>query len=141
MAATDSFYRVAERRIEWLTLVLGLSAAAIAAALWGWTWGGGVLCGAGLTWINFHWLKQGVDTLVAVSTAQEGAEHTRVQKRVYVKFFCRFALLLIVVYVILSRSWLPVAAVLAGLFVVVGAVLAELIFELARGVRETETHT
>jgi hypothetical protein len=141
MAAPDSFYRAAERRIEWLTLVLGLSAAAFAAARWGWLWGAGVLCGAALTWINFHWLKQGVDTLVAVSTALEGPEQARVPKRVYVKFFSRFALLLIVVYVILSRSWLPVAAVLAGLFVVVGAVLAELIFELSRGGRKTETHT
>jgi hypothetical protein len=141
MAATDSFYRAAERRIEWLTLVLGLSAAAFAAARWGWPWGAGVLCGAGLTWINFQWLKQGVDTLVEVSTTDEGAEQAHVPKRVYVKSFSRFALLLIVVYVILSRSWLPVAAVLAGLFVVIGAVLAELIFELARGGRESETHT
>ena len=141
MAEPDSFYRAAERRIEWLTLVLGLSAAAFAAARWGWAWGGGVLCGAGLTWINFHWLKQGVDALVVVSAAKQGAEPGRVPRRVYVKFFSRFALLLIVLYVILSRSWLPVAAVLAGLFVVVGAVLAELIFELARGGRETETHT
>ena len=141
MAATDSFYRAAERRIEWLTLVLGLSAAAFAGARWGWLWGGGVLCGAGATWINFHWLKQGVDMLVAVSTAQDGAPQGRVPKGVYVKFLSRFALLVIVVYVILSRSWLPAAAVLAGLFVVVGAVLAELIFELARGGRESETHT
>ena len=60
---------------------------------------------------------------------------------VYAKFFGRFALLLVVVYVILSRSWLPVAAVLGGLFAVVAAVMIELMWELVRGKRGTETHT
>ena len=141
MEAPDTFYRAAERRIEWLTLGLGLAATLFAAVRWGWAWGGGVLCGAVFTWINFRWLKQGVDALVRVSAAQHGAEHPRVPRKVYVKFFGRFALLLLAVYVILSRSWLPSAAVMAGLFVVVGAVLAELIFELVRGGRETETRT
>jgi len=60
---------------------------------------------------------------------------------VYAKFFGRFALLLVVVYVILSRSWLPVAAVLGGLFAVVAAVMIELMWELLRGRHGTETHT
>ena len=60
---------------------------------------------------------------------------------VYAKFFGRFALLLVVVYVILSRSWLPVAAVLGGLFAVVAAVMIELMWELVRTRRGTETHT
>jgi len=58
-----------------------------------------------------------------------------------VKFFGRFALLLLVVYVILSRSLLPVAAVVAGMFALVAAVMIELLLELARGGRGSETHT
>ena len=65
----------------------------------------------------------------------------RVPRFVYAKFFGRFALLLVAVYVILSRSWLPVTAVFAGLFAVVAAVLIELMWELLRGWRGTETHT
>jgi hypothetical protein len=60
---------------------------------------------------------------------------------VYAKFFGRFALLLVVVYVILSRSWLPVAAVVGGLFAVVVAVMIELMWELVRTGQGTETHT
>jgi hypothetical protein len=100
-----------------------------------------VAVGAALAWLNFRWLKQGVAALVKLSTAQAGAEHARVPTGVYVKFFGRFAILLIVVYGILSRSLLPAAAVLGGLFAVVAAVMFELVWELVRGKRETETHT
>ncbi len=139
MADPDSFYRAAERRIEWLTLALGAAGAVFAALRWDWRAGAGVALGALLTWLNFRWLKQGVGALVTVSTVQAGSEHARVPRSVYLKFFGRFALLLLVVYVILSRSLLPVAAVLGGLFAVVAAVMLELLFELVRGKRGTET--
>ncbi|MGH9562293.1 MAG: ATP synthase subunit I [Terracidiphilus sp.] len=139
MAEADSFYRLAERRIEWLTLALGFVGAAFAYVRWEWRAGTGVALGTLLTWINFRWLKQGVAALVAVSTAQAGAEHARVPFSVYVKFFGRLALLLGVVYVILSRSIFPVGSVLAGLFTLVGAVLLEVVFELFRGQRGTQT--
>ena len=141
MAEPDSFYLAAEWRIEWLTLALGLAGALFAAVRWGWRPGAGVALGAALTWLNFRWLKQGVGALVTVSTAQAGSERARVPRTVYLKFFGRFALLLLVVYVILSRSLLPVAAGLGGMFAVVAAVMIELIFELARCRRGTETHT
>jgi hypothetical protein len=78
---------------------------------------------------------------VKVSTAQAGSEHARVPPGVYMKFFAGFALLLLVVYVILSRSLLPMAAVLAGLFAVVAAIMIELLFELVSGKRGTRTHS
>jgi hypothetical protein len=141
MAEPESSYAAAEQRIERLTLVLGLAGAAFAFARWGWRPGAGVALGAALAWLNFRWLKQGVGALVNLSTAQANSEHARVPRPVYVKFFGRFALLLVVVYVILSRSLLPVAAVLGGLFAVVGAVMIELMWELVRSRRGTETHT
>ncbi|MBZ5660580.1 MAG: ATP synthase subunit I [Acidobacteriia bacterium] len=140
MAQPDSSYRAAERRIEWLMLALGFAAAVFAGARWEWRAGAGVALGALLAWINFRWLKQGVGALVDISTAQAGTDRARVPMSVYLKFFGRFALLLLVVYVILSRSILPAASVLGGLFVLVGAVMLEVIFELLRGKRGTETH-
>jgi len=141
MADPDPFYGAAERRIEWLTLVLGLAGAVIAAVKWGVRPGAGAAVGAFLTWLNFRLLQQGVAALVKVSTAQAGSEHARVPFSVYAKFFGGFALLLLVVYVILSRSFLPVASVLGGLFAVVAAVMVELLFELVIGKRGTETNT
>jgi len=140
MAVPETFYRAAERRIEWLTLALGIGGAAFAALHWEWHAGAGVALGALLMWLNFRWLKQGVGALVALSTAQAGSEHARVPTMVYVKFFGRFALLLLVVYGILSRSILPLAPVLIGLFALVAAVMIEVLFELVRGGRDAESH-
>src|SRR6202140_6001203 len=120
MAESDSIYVAAEHRIEWMTLAFGLAGAGFVLVRWGWRPAAGVALGAALAWLNFRWLKQGVTALVKLSTAQANSEHARVPMSVYAKFFGRFALLLVVVYVILSRSLLPVAAGLGGLFVVVG---------------------
>ena|ERR1700722_18762320 len=141
MPDSDSIYVAAEHRIEWMTLAFGLAGASFVFLRWGWRAGAGVALGAVLAWVNFRWLKQGVTALVKVSTAQAGSEHARVPVSVYAKFFGRFALLLVVVYVILSRSLLPVAAVLGGLFAVVAAVMIELMWELVRGKHGAETHT
>jgi hypothetical protein len=141
MAESDSIYVAAEHRIEWMTLAFGLAGAVFVLVRWGARPAEGVALGAALAWLNFRWLKQGVTALVKLSTAQANSEHARVPVSVYAKFFGRFALLLVVVYVILSRSWLPVAAVLGGLFAVVAAVMIELMWELVRTRRETETHT
>lgn len=141
MAESDSIYVAAEHRIEWMTIAFGLAGALFVFLRWGWRPGAGVALGAALAWLNFRWLKQGVTALVKISTAQANSERARVPVSVYAKFFGRFALLLVVVYVILSRSWLPVAAVLGGLFAVVAAVMIELMWELVRGKRGTETHT
>jgi ATP synthase I chain len=141
MADPDSIYLDAEHRIERMTLAFGMAAALFVLLRWGWRPAGGVALGAALAWLNFRWLKQGVTALVRLSTAQAGSEHARVPMVVYAKFFGRFALLLIVVYAILSHSLLPVAAVVGGLFAVVAAVMIELMWELVRGRHGTETHT
>jgi hypothetical protein len=141
MAESDTFYSAAEHRVEWFTVALGLAGAGFAFARWGWMSGAGVGLGAGLTWLNFRWLKLGVSALAKVSVAQHDAERVRIPASVYVKFFGRYALLLVVVYVILSRSLLPVAAVVGGLFAAVAAVLLELMWELVTGKLGAESHT
>lgn len=126
-------YTSAEKRIEYFTLAIGVAAAIAATWKWGWRGGLGLGIGATLSWINFRWLKTGISTLSGLATVQPGTEAPRVPRTVYVKFLGRFVLVLLIVYVILSRSLLPVGAVLAGLFAVVAAVLAEIIYELAQG--------
>jgi hypothetical protein len=131
MAKADSFYVSAERRIEYLTLAVGAAASLAVLILAGGRAGASLAAGAAVSWVNFRWMKQGISALVPLATAQEGAEKPRVPSGVYFKFIGRYALLLIVAYVILSRLRLPVVYLIAGLFTVVAAVLLELIFELA----------
>jgi len=126
-------YADAQKRIEWLTLALGLTAALVTTWRWGWRGGLGLAIGSALSWLNFRGLGTGIPTLAGLSSVQPGVEVPRVPRSVYIKFFGRFVLLLVVVYVILSRSLLPAGAVLAGLFAVVAAVLIEIVYELVRG--------
>ena len=73
-----------------------------------------------------------------MATPQAGSETVRVPVSAYLKFFGRFALLLGVVYVILTRSWFPAVAVLAGLFASAAGVVVALVYELlSSGVRQS----
>ena len=152
MVREVAFYEAAERRIERLTLLIGIVAAAAVLFLYGWRFAAGLLGGALGGWLNFRWLRQGVGAAVALvaskitpsdsnsSSAASGAFQSaaeesqpsppKIPKRIYLRILARYALLLIVVYVILSTHFVPGVAVLAGLFAVVAAVLLEMLYEL-----------
>ena len=133
MSNDDAFYAAAERRIEYLTVAIGVIASIAVAIHWGPKSGAGLAVGAALSWINYRWMKQGVNALAKLSTAQAGEENARVPVSVYFKFIGRYALLIVAAYVILRGFSLPAASVLAGFFVVVAAVIVELIGQLFRG--------
>jgi hypothetical protein len=137
MTSSEALYQAAERRIERLTLGLGAAASIGSGIRWGWKTALGLALGAVLAWLNFRWLKLGVYALAQLSRAQMGQPNPRVPLAIYAKFFGRLALLLGIVYVILSRSLLPAEAVLAGLFVLVGAVLAVVVWTVIQGWRAT----
>lgn len=132
MASGTSGYTGSERRIEYITLGIGVAAAVVAGILWGWRAGVGVACGAGLSWVNYRWMKQGIDALAEIARPQQDAEKVRVPKIVYLKFIGRYGLLIVAAYVMLSHFELPVASVLGGFFAVVAAVLAEVTGQLFR---------
>lgn len=126
------------RRVEYFTAGLGAAGTAVAAFEWGWRSGASFALGAGIAWINYRWLRGAVSALARSAVAQAGQETVKTPKSVYIKFLGRFALLLLAVYVILSRSLLPAGGFMAGLFTVVAAVLVEMIYLLARGARQAD---
>jgi len=89
--------------------------------------------GAALSLVNYRWLKGGVAAISQMARVQTEKQQVRIPKIIYIKFFARFVLLLAAVYVILTRSFLMAEWLLTGLFVVVAAVLAEMIYLLLRG--------
>ena len=125
------------RRVEVLTVGLGLAAALVVGVRMGWYAGIGFSLGAGISWLNFRWLKQGVRAFARSATRGAAAGAARIPKRVWLRFLGRYALLLAVLCVILFGSWLPSGAVLAGLFTIVAAVLMDMIYRLFRGLRGT----
>ena len=132
MAGDEEFYTAAERRIEWLIAGIGAAATAAAWFVWGRGAAAGLAAGASLSWVNYRWMKQGVDTLARLSMAQVGTQSAQVPSRVYLKFLGRYALLIVAAYVILRAFRPPLASLLAGFFSVVAAVLVEMVGQLWR---------
>jgi len=132
MAGDEEFYRAAERRIEWLIAGIAVAASAVTWFVWGRSVAAGFAAGAILSWVNYRWMKQGVDTLARLSTAQAGTQRAQVPASVYLKFLGRYALLIVAAYAILRAFRPPVASLLAGFFSVVAAVLVEMVGQLFR---------
>jgi hypothetical protein len=140
LAAAEALGGATLRRVEWLTLVIGGLGAAWAGWRWGWRGAVGLAIGAILSTINFRWLKGSVQEFGRAAAPQAGAEQVHVPKTAFFKFFGRFALLLGVVYVILTHTSLPGISVLAGLFASTAGVVVGLVFELfSSGARTSVT--
>ncbi|HMD32810.1 MAG TPA: ATP synthase subunit I, partial [Candidatus Acidoferrales bacterium] len=91
-----------KQRIERGVVVTGVLVTAIAGYFGSAIAAGAAALGTGLAWLNFRWLKQGLDAIEQVSSVQEGAARTRIPKGVLARFFARFALILVVLYASLA---------------------------------------
>jgi len=131
-AADPSTGAVTERRISWLTLFMGMLAGLIVAVLYNKLWGAGLAIGATLSWLNFRWLKRGLDALVAVSTAQAGSEKARVPIGTYFRMLFRYGLLAAAVYVIFDLLKVPLLSMVLGLCALGAATIAASVYEILR---------
>lgn len=94
---------------------------ALALLLWrGWAWGAGWALGCAASILNFHWLRRVTESL--------GREVAKDRKAVLLGL--RYLLLGGGCYVILKYTAISLPAALAGLFVPVAAVIAEILIEL-----------
>ena len=100
----------------------------------GWRIAIGVACGCVVAYLNFHWLKRGVeglaDRIVQAGQAQSG-------KGIVFRFLVRYVLMGLAAYGILTVSPASLYGLLAGLFLPVAAIACEAAYEayvaLARG--------
>jgi hypothetical protein len=123
-----------ERRIGWLTLLFGFTAAAIAAALQNKPWAAGLAIGTVLAWVNFRWLKRALDALVMASTAQQGRQRPKVPLTTYVAALLRYGLLGLTVYVIFVYLRVPLGSMALGLCALAAAAIAATVWEILRPV-------
>lgn len=120
---------LAERRIAWLTIALGMAAAAGVALLHSPRAGLGVLVGSLLAWVNARWLQEALDAITRLSAAQAGAPKPRISAWLYFKFFARYALMGFVIYIMMKYFAVPVVSLLGGLLALGAATMAEFFFE------------
>ena len=121
-----------ERRISWLTLVIGAAAALTGLLAGSPPWALGLMMGAGLAWLNFRWLKRAMDALVAASTAQAGAVAARVPVSTYFFAVFRYGLIALMVYVIFKVLNVPLVSMILGLCALGAAAAAASVYEVMR---------
>lgn len=121
---------VTERRISWLTLLIGFLAALLVAVLRDRPWGAGLAIGAALAWLNFRWLRRGLDALVTSSTAQAGKEKPAVPLLTYFAMVFRYGLIALAVYVIFEYLRVPLVSMVVGLCALGAATIAASVYEI-----------
>jgi hypothetical protein len=123
----EAFYSGALDRIR--NFMLGL-APTLCFAAW-WKFGGaaaiGLFCGCVIAYLNFHWLKTGVsglaDKVTNTGERQSGAG-------IVARFLLRYLLLAAAAYGILTSFPASLHGLFAGLFLPVGAIACEAVYEL-----------
>lgn len=119
-----------ERRISWLTLLIGFMAALLVALLRNRVWGVGLAIGAALAWLNFRWLRRGLDALLVASTAQAGKEQPVVPLLTYFAMAFRYGLIALAVYVIFIYLRVPLVSMVVGLCALGAAAIAASVYEI-----------
>ena len=133
--ASEHFYSGALQRIGRFMAVL--APVLVAAAWWkfGWRPAIGFAFGCAIAYINFHWLKRVIAGFVDRAT---GAAESQSGQGIVFRFLLRYVLMAAGAYVILTVSPASLNGLLAGLFLPVGAIGCEAVYELyaalARGV-------
>jgi small-conductance mechanosensitive channel len=119
-----------ERRISWLTLIFGGLAALAVALLYNRVWGAGLVIGAVLAYLNFRWLRRGLDELVRASTAQTERKKPQVPLGSYILALLRYGLIGLTVYVIFEYLHVPLASMVVGLCALGAAAIAASVYEI-----------
>jgi len=123
-----------ERRVAWMTLALGAVTAAGAAVGHSPLAGVGVALGTLLAWLNLHWLDQTGTALSRLAQAQgqaraeaqaaeNGPARPRIPQSTWLKFFARYALIGLALYVTVTRSPVPLVSVVGGLLMLGAAAM------------------
>jgi len=129
--ATDAFYARALPRLRKFMLVLG---PVLTAAVWiafGIRSAAGFLLGCAIAYLNFEWLKSGVSSLADRVTNTGKSQSS---KGVIARFVLRYCLLGLAAYAILISFPASLRGLFAGLFLPVGAIVCEAVYEVYAGV-------
>ena len=129
-SADISSFPESERRISWLTLVLGALAALPVAYFAEWRWGAGIFIGAILAWFNFRWLRQGLGALADAAKAQTSQQEVRVPIGTYFRALFRYGLIALAVYVIFEYLHVPLLSMVVGLCALGAATMAVSVHEI-----------
>jgi ATP synthase I chain len=123
-----------ERRVGAMTLIFGAVVALAAAVGHSPLAGVGVALGTLLAWLNLRWLDQAGVALARVAQghteAGAGGARPQIPQGTWVKFFARYALMALALYVTVTRSPVPPVSVVGGLLMLGAAAMAVGLYEV-----------
>jgi len=133
-AYDESYYLGIEQRLTRSSACLGGATTTILLF-----WGGvnlacSFLLGALLSYVNFCWLKEGVDHLLVTEFMAVPAR--RSTRKIIVKYFLRYALIGAVLYAIVRVKFLDVRIAFLGLLLFVAAILFECVYQVIKGLSD-----
>ena len=125
--ASDRFYSSALTRIRNFMLILAPLLCAAAWMRYGLRASVGFLLGCVIAYLNFQWLKSGVSGL-ADRVTNSGKPQSG--KGIIARFLLRYVLLGLAAYAILTSFPASLRGLFVGLFLPVGAIACEAVYEL-----------
>ena len=130
-AQTEACLSGAYRRIRLMTIYLGLTATVLAALIFGWRHGLGVVAGALIGYINLVWLHHASEMMI--ERMMPSPANTPSRFRILLGFAGRYAFVVVGAYVIL-KSWPQVlVGFLVALFLPIAAAMCEGVYEAFAG--------
>lgn len=121
----DPYYATAEKRLTRISIILGTLVLVLGALLGSWKFALSFLIGALISYVNFCWMKQGVDRLIGSFGSEANPSHRRSSKGVIFKYFLRYGLMGGTLYAIFRYQFFEVRGAVLGLLLFVAAVLFE----------------
>ena len=140
-ASEATWFSGAEDRIARAMWTLGVLATATIWLTAGSKWAGGFAIGAAFSGLSFYWIRKTVMTLSEMAGA--GTQDPMIparQKRpsaagMVFRLMLRYAFIGVAGYGIFKSSFLSLDAFFLGLFLLVGAILVEAVYEVYSGLR------
>ena len=121
----DPYYATVENRLTRIGIVLAGLTMVVGALFVSWKFVVSFLVGAVISYLNFCWMKQGVDRLIGSFGSEVGQSPRLSGKRVIFKYFLRYALIGGTLYAIFRFQFFEARGAILGLLLFVAAVLFE----------------
>jgi len=121
----DPYYAAVETRLTRIGIILGALTLVVGGLLASWKFAVSFLLGSVISYLNFRWMKQGVDRLISGFGSEPSPARLPSGKGVIFKYFLRYALIGGTLYAIFRFQFFDVTGAILGLLLLVAAVLLE----------------
>jgi hypothetical protein len=125
-----------ERRVRHLTLIITCAMAVGAGLVWEAGVGAGVAVGGGLAYLNFVWMRASLQSIVATAATGAAGPARRPSRLQMAKFFLRWMVIGVVVWLSIQVASGLVVAIVCGLFALPLAVVVEALVQVWYGLND-----